>query len=322
MKKIAPIAITLIICLSGIVTGLLTGFELSPLQIRTLTILGIICASASAYCFIVGEISRNNSQMDKLWSLLPIAYVWVIASLGGMKIRLVIIASLVTLWGLRLTSNFARKGAYSIRFWAGEEDYRWAILRKKKPFSNKLVWALFDLFFISIYQNFLVLLITLPALAIMESTAPFGVNDVIACSLMGAFLLLELFADEQQWAFQSRKHAMLNEGKALNELPLPYRLGFNTVGLWGHMRHPNYLGEQGFWASLYLFVLAAGVAKWGIFNWSIVGALLLILLFLGSSTMAEAISGEKYPLYADYQNSVPKYLFWKRYVPKAQENSD
>ena len=150
MKKIAPIAITIIICLSGIVTGLLTGFELSPLQIRTLTILGIICASASAYCFIVGEISRNNSQMDKLWSLLPIAYVWVIASLGGMKIRLVVIASLVTLWGLRLTMNFARKGAYSIRFWAGEEDYRWAILRKKKPFSNKLVWALFDLFFISI----------------------------------------------------------------------------------------------------------------------------------------------------------------------------
>ena len=49
--------------------------------------------------------------MDKLWSLLPIAYTWVIAAMGGMKIRLVIIAVIVSLWGLRLTYNFAKKGA-------------------------------------------------------------------------------------------------------------------------------------------------------------------------------------------------------------------
>ena len=65
--------------------------------------------------FIVGEITHNNSQMDKLWSIMPIAYAWVVASKGGMNIRLVIMAILITIWGIRLTYNFGKKGTYSIK---------------------------------------------------------------------------------------------------------------------------------------------------------------------------------------------------------------
>ncbi|MBP5091042.1 MAG: DUF1295 domain-containing protein [Bacilli bacterium] len=319
MRKIALTALTAVIAIASGVVGVLTGFELTPLQEKTLGVLILICAIAALYCFVVGEIARNNSQMDKLWSILPIAYSWVIAAMGGMKIRLVVIAVLVTLWGIRLTFNFARKGAYSIRFWEGEEDYRWAILRAKKPFDNKIVWAAFDLFFISIYQNFLVLLICLPALAVMESSAAFGLFDFVAAALAAAFLLIEFVADEQQWSFQTKKHAMLKEGKALNELPAPFDLGFNTIGLWGHMRHPNYLGEQGFWISIYLFVIAGGVASFGVFNWTIVAPALLVLLFLGSSTLGENISGSKYPLYAEYCRSVPKYIYWKKFSRKDEK---
>ena len=50
------------------------GPALNPEQIHVLNILGIICACSAAFCFIVGELTRNNSQMDKLWSLWPIAY--------------------------------------------------------------------------------------------------------------------------------------------------------------------------------------------------------------------------------------------------------
>ena len=35
--------------------------------------------------------------------------------------------ALVTLWGARLTFNFARKGGYA----PGGEDYRWAVLRAR-----------------------------------------------------------------------------------------------------------------------------------------------------------------------------------------------
>ena len=108
------------------------GPMLDSAQLDTLKILGIITACSWLYCFAVGELTSNNSQMDKLWSLLPIAYVWVVAVRGGLTPRLIVMAVLVTLWGARLTFNFARKGAYRLKFWEGEEDYRWQVLRAKK----------------------------------------------------------------------------------------------------------------------------------------------------------------------------------------------
>lgn len=304
---------TVLIALTGIVLGFVGGVNLSPLQKETMMILGIICAVSALYCFVVGEISRNTSQMDKLWSILPEIYIWVVAVKGGMTPRLVVMAILSTLWGIRLTYNFAKKGAYSIKFWTGVEDYRWAILREKSVLKNKFLWALFDLFFISIYQNALVLAITFPAVAVMEALTSFLWMDYVAAFLMVAFLAYETIADIQQWNFQSKKHQLLAEGKKLDELDRPYSLGFNTVGLWGHSRHPNYLGEQMIWVSLYLFTIPAGVVHYGIFNWSIVGCLLLILLFLGSSSFGESISASKYPLYADYMKKIPKYIPWKKY---------
>lgn len=279
-------------------------------QLETLKILGIIAGISALYCFVVGEITRNNSQMDKLWSILPIVYLWVVAVRGGMTPRLITMAGLATLWGLRLTYNFARKGAYSLKFWTGEEDYRWAVLRTRKEFRPRWKWALFDLFFISIYQNVLVLIITLPAVISMGSTNPFGMKDWIASFLVLFFLVFEAVADEQQWTFQNRKKSMLGSGKQLNQLPSPYDRGFNTTGLWNRSRHPNYFGEQGVWASMYLFSVGAGV---NVFNWSIVGALLLILLFIGSSAFAEEISSGKYPEYAEYKNKVSKFFPGKRY---------
>ena len=272
--------------------------------------LSAIAGISALYCFIVGEISRNNSQMDKLWSILPAIYVWIVAVKSGLSPRLVAMAMLATAWGARLTFNFARKGAYSWKFWAGEEDYRWGWLRSKKYFKNKLVWAAFDLLFISIYQNFLVLLTVMPAVVAYAFDTPLNWIDALAFILTSCFIALETVADEQQWRFQTRKWAMIKEGKKLADLPHPYCIGFNTTGLWGRMRHPNYLGEQGIWASFYIFSIAAGG---GIINWSIAGAVLLILLFMGSSWLGELISSSKYPEYKKYKKVVCRYLPVRKY---------
>lgn len=274
-----------------------------------LSTLAIVAGCSMLYCFVVGEITGNNSQMDKLWSILPPVYVWIVAAKGGMDPRLVIMAVLATLWGARLTYNFARKGAYSWRFWSGEEDYRWAWLRERKPFSNRFVWCLFDLLFISFYQNFLVLLTVMPAVVAYESKAPLCWIDILAAVLMLGFLVLETVADEQQWSFQSKKWSMIKAGSRLEDLPEPYDKGFNTTGLWGLSRHPNYLGEQGTWLSFYIFSIAAGAS---FLNWSVAGALLLVLLFFGSSTLAENISSSKYPSYSAYRKSHFRYLPLKR----------
>lgn len=310
MKMNIPLMGTLL-GLSLIVCPLLyinVGPSLDSTQLEALKVLGIIAGCSAAYCFIVGEITGNNSQMDKLWSLLPIAYTWIIAAKGGFSVRLVVMAVLATLWGARLTFNFARKGAYRLKFWEGAEDYRWSIVRSGPAFRKRWAWMLFDLLFISIYQNALVLMITFPAMVSMGSSAPFGLVDIIAAVLMLAFIIYETVADEQQWAFQTRKWAMIGEGRKLEELPAPYNKGFNTTGLWGLSRHPNYFAEQATWISFYIFSIGAGI---GIFNWSVIGALLLVVLFLGSSALGEQISGSKYPEYATYQASVSRYFPWK-----------
>lgn len=278
---------------------------LSALQSETLSTLLIIAACSAAYCFIVGEITRNNSQMDKLWSILPAVYAWVVAFKGGFDARLVVMAVLVTVWGARLTFNFALKGAYTWKFWTGEEDYRWPWLRARKEFQPRWKWVIFNFLFISIYQNLLVLLTTLPAVAAMGSSLPFGWLDALAAVLMAGFISYEAIADVQQWRFQSTKWGMIKSGKKLEDLPAPYNRGFNTSGLWRFSRHPNYLGEQCIWVSFYLFSVAAGA---GIINWTICGAVLLILLFLGSSTLGEYISKSKYPEYAQYVKKVNRFI--------------
>ncbi len=319
MKKYLGTVLAAAIVVALSILGFVFSFpNLSPLQQETLLILVIICAASALYCFVVGQLTHNNSQMDKLWSILPIAYVWVIAAKGNMDPRLVIYALIVTLWGIRLTVNFARKGAYRLKFWEGEEDYRWQVLRQNKYLKNPIAWGLFNLFFISIYQNALVLAICLPALACMGSLEPLGVIDYVAIFASLGFLLLELAADEQQMAFHTTKNSMLREGLRLEDLPAPFNKGFNTTGLWRRSRHPNYLGEQGVWLSLYLFAIGAKVTTYAIFHWTMIGPLFLVFLFMGSSAFGEAVSSSKYPEYKYYLAQVSKYIpLWKYNPSKA-----
>ena len=103
-------------------------------------------------CFIVGEFTKNVSQVDKLWSIMPIIYSWIMVWYGDGDPRLIIMAFLVSLWGIRLTYNFGRKGGYSFVPWQGEEDYRWGVLRARAPLNNRTIWTLFHLIFIC-YAN-------------------------------------------------------------------------------------------------------------------------------------------------------------------------
>lgn len=314
VREIISTVILSLILIAAIVFAIISGFDMTDLEKKTLLVVSIICGVSMLYCFIVGEITRNNSQMDKLWSILPIIYAWVIAGMGHMKIRLIMMAIPITLWGVRLTANFAKKGAYSIKFWSGEEDYRWRVLRDNKFFKNhKVRWALFDLFFISIFQNAVVLGITLPMIAAMSSGKGINYIDYIALGGTLFFIAYETIADIQQMKFQTKKWDMIGSGMKLSELPHPYNKGFNTCGLWKVSRHPNYLSEQLIWVFIYLFAVAAGAVKYYVINWTIIPVCLLIFIFMGSSVMAEMITSSKYPEYKDYQSRVFKYLPLRKY---------
>lgn len=66
-------------------------------------------------------------QVDKLWSVAPMYYFWHFALHDQLKARgvpvnprLLAMSVLASVWGVRLTYNFARKGGYR---WE-DEDYR------------------------------------------------------------------------------------------------------------------------------------------------------------------------------------------------------
>jgi steroid 5-alpha reductase family enzyme len=285
------------------VISFLFGTSLGIRELAALEMLAWMVLGAWLMCFVLGELTGNVSQVDKVWSLLPIAYAWVVAAHGAFSERLLLMAILVTAWGLRLTWNFSRHGAYRLKFWQGNEDYRWRELRARPEFSPAWRWTLFNFAFISGYQNMLILLMTLPTIVALQfSETPLSGLDLTAAALMVLMIGLETVADNQQWRFQVAKRAILESGRTLSGR---YARGFLDTGLWAWSRHPNYLAEQCIWIAFYLFSVAAS-GQW--INWSIGGCLLLIVLFRGSSAFSEEISAGKYPDYMEYQLTVPRFV--------------
>lgn len=278
---------------------------LNEKQQSTLYLLLGVYGIAAALCFIVSTFTKNYSQVDKVWSIIPAPYAWIIAYHSNWEPRLVLMACLVSLWALRLTYNFARRGGYSWKFWTGEEDYRWAILRAKPEFNPEWKFVLFNFFFISAYQMGLILLFTLPALKAMGSNTPLGIWDYILAILFVCLVLMEYVADNQQYAYQEEKYRQQKEGTVDDY----HKVGFTHTGLWAYMRHPNYTAEQAIWIVFYIFSIVATSIS---INWSIAGALLLVLLFKGSSDFSEEITTKKYPLYKKYLKEVGRFLPYKK----------
>ncbi|KAJ3008686.1 UNVERIFIED_CONTAM: hypothetical protein HDU68_002994, partial [Siphonaria sp. JEL0065] len=198
--------------------------------------------------FVIGTVSGNYSQVDRLWSISPAIYTanyFIIANLRGYEfnLRLAVMAGLVLAWGSRLTFNFWRKGGYRWK----DEDYRWPALRK--IITNQILWHTFSLLFISLYQNVLLLLLTVPAKTAFDAVQS-GVGfvewqplDSIATITFVTLLILETVADQQQWNFQQTKWGMIKKGRKLQNLPAPYNVGFLTTGLFAFSRHPNFFAE-------------------------------------------------------------------------------
>lgn len=256
----------------------------------------IVAAVITAACWVLSLITKDYSWVDRSWSISPVIYTWIFAwpawSQGMEGARTIILALLITAWGARLTFNFARKGGYS-----GVEDYRWPIVMSKmKPWQRQV----FNLLFIAIYQNILLVLITLPIALSADNPAGLRIWDVVFLSVFLLLLVFETVADQQQWNFQQAK-------KQAGGDMTP---GFVTTGLFRYSRHPNYFAEQGQWWMVYC-VGAAGVLAaqpgaglfGGAINWTLVGAMLLSLLFIGSRILTESLSMKKYPEYVQYRES-------------------
>jgi steroid 5-alpha reductase family enzyme len=238
-------------------------------------------AAATVVTMIATLRVDNGSVFDAWWSVLPpFAAIWctTLAVGDGVTPRQVAVHAVVWFWALRLTANWAAG-------WPGldHEDWRYVRLKERWPVPK---WAVY----LVAVEGAPTLFVWLGSLSLYPALAlggdGFGVLDGVALSVGLGAVALELAADEQMRSFAATKR------------PGDIMQG----GLWRYSRHPNYLGEIGFWVSLWLFAVAAAPGVW----WVVAGPLAMVGLFVFASIpLLDERSIERRPGYAEYAARVP-----------------
>jgi len=113
------------------------------------------------------------------------------------------------LWTLRLTFNYWRRGGYQI----GSEDYRWNLI---KGWIGTPAFFLLNVFFTSSVQSVLLFAVTAPTYILLLASrlypAMTTVEYVFARFLI-VLIVVEWFADGQQWNFHAAKAAYQRTAK-------------------------------------------------------------------------------------------------------------
>lgn len=239
---------------------------------------------ATLVVFLFSVSSSNSSVYDPYWSVAPIAIsFYLVLDADAVAARQALVFLAVAAWGIRLTLNWATG-------WPGlqHEDWRYVDLREQSGFAYWLV----SLTGIHLMPTFLVLLACSALWPAMRSgTEPLGWLDALAAVVTFGSIWLESASDRQQRRHKrTRAHASAH----------------CEEGLWAFSRHPNYLGEIGFWWGLWLFGVSADPSMG---EATLAGPLLITALFLVVSIpMIEKKQLTRKPGYADYQKRVSKLL--------------
>lgn len=247
--------------------------------------------AATFVIFAFSVAFRNSSFYDPYWSVVPPVLViyWIAAAAPGVPAaRQGVAAALVFAWGVRLTWNWARG-------WAGlhHEDWRYVDLQEK---TGRWYWlvSFSGIHMMPTLWVFGGCLALYPTLAV--GTHAVGPLDLLAVLVTGSAVWIEFQADQELRRFRSD--------------PARRPEDVLDTGVWSWSRHPNYLGEMGFWWGLWLFGLAADPA-WA---WTVVGPLAITLMFrFASLPMIETRMLERRPeRFAAYQQRTPMVLPWPR----------
>jgi steroid 5-alpha reductase family enzyme len=244
--------------------------------------------AATLVVFAACAVLVNASVYDPYWSVAPpvIAAAWLAADGAGAGdgARGALVLVLVTLWGIRLTANWATG-------WRGldHEDWRYRDLREG-PRGGLPFWAV-NLLGIQLMPTLLVFLGMLSVWpAVAHGGHGLGPLDVLAALVTLGAIAIEATADLQLRAFVRARARDPARPPAIADR-----------GLWAWSRHPNYLGQIGFWWGLWLFGLAADPSWW----WTVIGPLAMVALFVFVSIpLMDARSLRRRPGYAQHMAQV------------------
>lgn len=132
------------------------------------------------------------------------------------------------------------------------------------------------------------------------------ISDIVIARALIGLVVIEYFADGQQWNYHKAKHEYQKTAKVpAGWTRAQMDRGFNTTGLWKYSRHPNFAAEQTIWVLLYQWSCLEAGTFW---NWTVFGAFSYLGVFAGSTPLTEGISAGKYPEYKLYRERVGKFV--------------
>ena len=221
---------------------------------------------------------KDASIVDMFWGLGFVLVAWTTwAQAPGDPTRKLILAVLMTIWGLRLSGYIAWRNI------GHGEDPRYQAMREKA--GNK--FPLTSLVRVFLLQGVVMWIVSLPVQAgqVPESPAAPTWLDWLGIALWAAGVIFESVGDVQLARFKANPE---NRGRVLDH------------GLWRYTRHPNYFGDFLMWWGIYLIALAASPAKtW----WTAIGPALMSFFLMrvsGVTLLEKSLKQSKGPAYARY----------------------
>lgn len=248
-----------------------------------LTGLAVILAFM-AVLWLVSLKLKNSSIVDIFWGAGFVLAAWLYFTLTpeGFLARKLLIAIIVTIWGLRLTTHIF------LRNKGKPEDFRYQKWRGEN--GSKWWWKSF--FQVFLLQGLLLWIVSMPLLAAQY----FGkVNHLTVLDFVGSGVWLVGFFFESVGDYQLTRFIKnpANRGKVL------------STGVWHYTRHPNYFGDATQWWGFYLVALAAG--GW----WTIISPIVMTYLLTrvsGVALLEKSLDAK--PGYREYVESTSAFIPW------------
>jgi steroid 5-alpha reductase family enzyme len=234
--------------------------------------------------WLVSLALKNLSIVDILWGTGFVITAWLYFALtpDGFLLRKLLIALLVTVWGLRLSLYILWRNA------GKGEDYRYQVWRKEAGEA----WWWRSFFKVFLLQGILMWIISSLLLAAQFRSTP---ARLTVLDYLGAALWLVGFFFEAVGDLQLRRFKVepANRGKIMDH------------GLWRYTRHPNYFGDAAQWWGYYLIAAAAG-GRWTVFS----PLLITLLLLRGSGVPLLEKSLASRPGYEVYIKNTSAFIPW------------
>ena len=235
--------------------------------------------------WIISVIIKNSSIVDLFWGFGFVLSAWFyFINTDGLITRKVILTSLVTIWGIRLT------GYLTWRNLGKGEDFRYREFRKKYG-ENRFWWISFFQTFL--LQGTLLWLISAPLLGAQFYGQDKSLNflDFAGIGFWILGFIFEAGGDYQLSKFRSDQG---NKGKVLDK------------GFWKYTRHPNYFGDSAVWWGYGLICLATGSFL------PVLGSVLMTALIIKISgvAMLEKSLKEHKPQYQEYIRKTRAFIPW------------